>query len=264
MRLKRYFQTSTVTFELWELKSTERAKFLNCLPRQFKLCYLSKKDLEARLRLSKSATVASEYAEVLPDNPTIMSGDFGEILSFFIHKEIYKNQSVNGPKKWQWKTERNTPAPFTDVILFTSNKVASKKDILVSVESKMMSVKSKSTNPIEKSIEGAKQDYVTRIAASLAWIKRKIKEESAKSGANIRQLKNDLDKVERFIKPEAFGPYIKHVNAAAYIDKNLASDEISKTHVLPTLTDATFQLRVFVIEDLKSAYKDVFFRIPTA
>lgn len=263
MELLKHFEEGSKDFVLLSLKDKEWDEFIGKLPIPYKDCYIPDKELEQRIR-SFSSTKEKELSEILPSIGNIQSGDFGEILSYFLFKERFKKRNVDGPKKWRWKQERNVAAPYTDVILFSIKKTGkpSKDDLLISVESKMKATASSSYHPIEKAIEGAERDSVSRIANSLSWLRKKYKDESLKENAPVSKLKELVDSIERFIKSETVGEYSKQIKAVAFVDKTFFKDEVEKTVTIPAIHGATFEVVVVSIKDLQKAYENVFTQIP--
>jgi len=263
MDLLSHFDQEQNVFFVLKLKDSERDLFIAKLPAAYLQSYIHEQDLLNRITLLGS-TKESELAEILPSEGNIKSGDFGEILSYYIFKDRHKAHPVNGPKKWRWKQEKNVAAPYTDVILYSIKnlKKPSKDDLLISVESKMKAVRNNRYHPIEKAIEGAEKDFVSRIANSLNWIKKKYKDELLKKGAPIDELKRLIAELDRFIKSETTGEYTKQVNAIAYVDKTLLAEETAKTVTLPSLNGTKFEVFVVSIDRLQAAYEKVFDEIP--
>ncbi len=117
-------------------------------------------------------------------------------------------------------------------------------------------------NPIEKAIEGAEKDSVSRIANSLSWLRKKYKDETLKANAPVAKLKELVDTIERFIKSETIGEYSKQIKAVAFIDKTFFDEEVKKTVTIPAINGATFEVIVVSIKDLQKAYENVFTQIP--
>jgi len=155
-----------------------------------------------------------------------------------------KGLAVFGPRKWRWKDDKNTPAPGSDVIMFhiANAKKPSIKDFVVSVESKMKAVKS-NKHRIQKAIDDAAKDKLTRLAKSLNWLEEKY----AKLGnEDQRRI------VERFKDPATFGSYSKYHKAIAVLDSSLETAEISK----PIINSHGIVVIVFLIKDLKKFYEE--------
>lgn len=238
--------TSTATYTLYKLKKTERVTLLGKFPQNFRQCYITDDILD---ELSKKMKITkAEYLEkyILPDKPNIVSGDFGEILSFWAIKDKYLANGIklDGPRKWQFKMDRNKAVMGADAVLFHRSDPTkpSKKDILVSIESKMKSVKSKADR-IQDAIDGAEDDKKTRMAKTLIW----LEELHAKDG--------DLDSVnfvKRFNDPVTHGDFIKDFNAITILDSTLETEETGKTFT----NSQNVTVIVFSVDDLKKAYED--------
>ncbi len=144
MELLKHFEEGSKNYIMLSLKDNEWDEFIAKLPIPYKDCYIPDSELQQRIKTFASSK-EKELSEILPSEGKIKSGDFGEILSYFLFKEKYKKRSVDGPKKWRWKEEKNVAAPYTDVILFSiKNAKPSKDDLLISVESKMKATNNKS------------------------------------------------------------------------------------------------------------------------
>ncbi len=262
MELLKYFNASKGQFDFLTLKDEKWTEFVTILPSGFRDCYIQEEELQHRMK-TFSSSKENEFSEILPTLGNIKSGDFGEILSYFLIKERYKKQKIDGPQKWRWKQEKNVAAPYSDVILFTKKiEKPSKDDLLISVESKMKATLKKKYHPIQKAIDGAEKDYVSRMAHSLSWLRKKYKEESLKVNAPVEQLKEYVAILERFIKSEIFGEYKKYIKAVAIVDKSFLSDEVKKKIAMPSLSGTDLEIMIVSIKDLKRTYETIFTNIP--
>lgn len=246
MVLEHFDRTNAATHILYKLRKNEWANLLAKFPNEFRQCYITDTalaQLSTNLGISKSDFL-EKY--VIPDKPNILSGDFGEILSYYAVKDNYLSKGIKlvGPKKWRYKTEKNKPVMGADALLFhrlQPNK-PSKKDILVSIESKMKAVDSKD-HRIQDAIDGAENDKKTRIAKTLIW----LEEKHAKDGdAGLVQF------IQRFKDPATHGDYVKDYKAIAILDKHLEPAETGKAFK----NNQNITVIVFSIDDLKKAYED--------
>ncbi|MEG9329060.1 Hachiman antiphage defense system protein HamA [Salinimicrobium catena] len=242
--LKHFEREDTEKYILYRLRKDEWPNFLDKLPTEFRLCYITDELLEESCE--KGGFSKSDFLEryILPDEPTIKSGDFGEILCFHSTIENFKNKgkALFAPRKWQWKDSRNKAAPGADSILFhTVNKTPSPKDILVTIESKMKAVKS-SANRIQDAIDGANLDKLSRMAKTLSWLEEKY----------ARQGENENRKlVERFKDPAVYGDYQKQYKAVAIIDSAFETTETIKE----IKNEYNVSVIIFSIDELKKAYE---------
>lgn len=161
---------------IYRLNEAERGDFLEKLPNKFRACYISKSRLENRSK--KISIKACDFLDkyILPDDPSIKSGDFGELLCYYLVNENFKTKGITlfAPKKWKWKESKNKPTPCTDCIMFyidPSHK-DSHKDMLITVESKMKISKSKS-HRIQDAINDANKDKLSRMVKTLNWLEEK-------------------------------------------------------------------------------------------
>lgn len=263
MEILKYFKESNSTYICFELNEADWDEFVKMLPPEYRISYITDADLENRIKTFGS-TKEKEWGEILPTEGSIKSGDFGEILAYLFFKERHKDKKVDGPRKWHWKQEKNVAAPYTDVILFSikDKDKPSKDDLLISVESKMKATPSKEYHPIQAAIDGAEKDYVSRIANSLSWLRKKYKDESLKEGADKEHLKGLVAMIERFIKSETIGEYDKKIKAIAFIDKDLYDDEVKKATTIPTTKGLNLNVFAVSIKALKNVYENVFTEIP--
>lgn len=245
MQILNFFDSErTSNFIIYRLRAAEWDNFINCLPNEFRLCYIG--DLELAKRSIQNGMTNAEFLEqfVLPDVGNIKSGDFGEILSLFAVMESLDKKGIKAfaPRKWQWK-DRNKPASYCDGILLNivDAEKPSTKDLLVTIESKMKAVKSKD-HRIQDAIDGAILDKNSRMAKTLNWLVEKF----ARLGdTDSKQI------AERFKDPATYGNYEKKYKAVAILDSDFETDEISK----PINNADELGVIVFSIGKLQQAYE---------
>jgi len=244
--LKHFTRTNTPNLIIYRLHDSEWNLFVEKLTNKFRLCYISNDKLLARAADARISPSKFLEKYVLPDEPSIQSGDFGELLSLFAIKENYKNKGLilNAPLKWRWKDNRNKPAPCSDSILFyiADDKKYTEKDLVVTIEAKMKAVKS-NKHRIQDAIDGATNDKLSRLSKTLIW----LEERYAKKG-----LIKKREMIERFKDPATYGSFQKQYKAIAIIDKFLETDETSKA----VKNNQDIIVIVFSIKELKKAYEE--------
>lgn len=242
--LDHFDKTKHNGFTIYRLKDDEWNDFLKKLPNDFRSCYISNHELKHCS--SKAGITPAEFLKkyILPDEPIIKSGDFGEILSYLVVTENFQKTGfvLFGPKKWRWK-DRNKAAQYTDSILFhiANPKKFSDKDLLVTIESKMKATKSKE-HRIQDAIDGATDDKLTRMAKTLIWLEEKY--------ARLGSTKNRII-AERFKDPATYGDFVKKYKAIAILDKVFEADELKEVINNPHGVSVI----VFSLKELKNTYE---------
>lgn len=212
-------------------------------------CYITHQQLKCRVK--ETGLDASEIlCNKLPDKGSVMSGDFGEILTLFFLNSECKAQTVP-IKKWIYKQDRTKAAPHSDVVILYrehNNKKESKEDFVICAEAKQKATKS-TFDPISSAIEGYQKDRNGRLARTLVWLKEKAIDVEAKDFIDYIKRFTDLTKVE----------YSKYFKATAIIDINLLDDELTREINLPDQNEH-FEVIVLGIPNLKQFYETVFER----
>lgn len=252
MNVLRYFnevaQGALVRFTLNE---DERQDFLDNLPEDFYINYISKSELESQAKaneLSLHDFFNQFKIPEIPEYANIRSGDFGEMLCFLLLKNKGQEKGVwlVGPRKWRWKGDKNKACHGSDVVVFNRHgHTPSDKDGIEAVESKMKSVASNGS-PIQNAINGAKDDKIKRLAKTLNWIHDRLATEGK---PRLREAINRY----RFLDKNP--TYNKKFHAIAIVDGELVEDEIAKElH----LSDDEIEVSVISMRNLKGAYEDTF------
>ncbi|SDK49307.1 hypothetical protein SAMN05428985_104230 [Nocardioides sp. YR527] len=214
-------------------------------------CYFADEHLEARAAAGIDAgALAGTY---VPDNPSVMSGDFGEMLAAFYLAS--KQAEAIDPLKWRFKNDRNQSAPKSDVVRFSlpTWPAASGEDRIECAE-----VKSKASRGNSKPIASALKDSATdrggRLDKTLNWLK-----ELAIKG-ELTQL--TVEQLERFITPtdSVHGPYSRDFKAIAVIDAKYVATE---TENIPGVPDQC-TLIVLSVTDLMQIYTATFTEVVTS
>lgn len=223
------------------------------LPEHFRQCFVSDKILKEHVEnfagTSEREILADNY---IPDTPSIMSGDFGEIFGylFLIDKYIVKySLRIKGPKKWRYKSDKNIPSPKTDIVLFWKNESPSKEDLIIAAETKMKAT-ANSRDVINDALGGIKKDYTSRLAKSLVWLRSRAVKKN-----KVRQVKY-INRFINSVKPEN-GEYTKHFKAIALLDKDFLEDELDKDIEIVEIGD-DLKIIVLAIDELKDLYEAVY------
>lgn len=228
----------------YQLKPDDFDNLLVNIVEKFRQAYIEDEELTNKSKINKISEKSFLEKYVLPDIGNIISGDFGEILSFYVVQEnsFSKGKTLVGPLKWRWK-ERNKPSPHTDVIQFYVKEKgkASKEDILVTAESKMKAT-STTKSPIQNAIDGATNDKLSRMSKTLFWLEEKYAKEGDVQNKEV---------VERFSNPSKHETYNKIHKAIAIIDSKYVADELNE----PRNNPEDITVIVFSINELQNLYE---------
>lgn len=194
----------------------------------------------------------------LPQNPSIMSGDFGEALTYYCALNFFAQNANVAPKKLRFKGDPDSPLPKTDIMLFyiADEHAPSSNDTMYSIEVKTRkdspSIKNKESSIME-AVKGAEKDKVSRAAQTIAYLVKRIKD--------TREPKRLLDGVKRF-SGAYFNTCKKVYNAVAIVEKRYLQRHID--HIQENLPAEHPQITVYClpIADLEQIYKTFYQQMP--
>lgn len=206
-------------------------------------CYIS--DDKVNTQASYYPPATRIIAAALPDPGSVMSGEFGEILTYFYQGTMALPTAAVGLRRWHLKQDRNKAAPYSDVVhLVLPNWPApSAQDTVLCSEVKAKSTKGK-FEPIQKAIEGCETDRTSRLAGTLVWLRERALT-GATEGASVDQL-------SRFIEPAGLPPTIKKFQAVAVVCDSLVAAEVAKA---PTTPSPDYDVVVISVPKLKATYE---------
>jgi Cap4 SAVED domain len=185
---------------------------------------------------------------VLPDAGAVMSGDFGEVLTYFYQASRELPADAFGPKKWRLKQDRTKPAPKSDVVHFVmpNRPRASAADSVLCSEVKAKATAGGST-PIADAIIDCKKDRTSRLASTLVWLRER---------AMTTDLGDvDIPLLDRFIDAVDSPPATKRFRAVAVICNALLDGELVSA---PDIADPEFTLVVIGVPDLRTTYTAIY------
>ncbi len=232
------------------LNEEERQEFLDSLPKDFCMNYISKSELEKQAKANELSVRDFFDQFKIPETPeyaNVRSGDFGEMLCFVLLKNKGDKAGIwlVGPRKWRWKGDKNKACHGSDVVLFHRHEHnPTPYDSIEVVESKMKAVAS-NWNPIANAIKGAKDDKIKRLAKTLNWIHDRLATEGK---PRLREAINRY----RFLDENP--TYQKSFHAITIVDDDLVDDEIAKE----VEDEEDIEVTVISMKNLKGAYETTF------
>lgn len=217
---------------------------------------------------------AEEISERLPAPGDVMSGDFGEILSFYLACQIWSQNANVFPMKWRLKDKKKAASPYTDIILFELQdpSIPSPNDSMITYEVKTRATPLGNTTykmhkrksyitykdgklecTFIEAVFDANKDAVERAAETIPYLKIRCKD---------LDLSDLYSKIDRFSQGAKVS-YKKEHNAVAVIDTSSLTEQVSRIPV-DLFTAHPFVTNVYCvpIENLKAIYENIYNNMP--
>ena len=239
----------------------------------FREAYIANDDVE-RIVNGFSKTREDVIQRRLPEKGKVMSGDFGEILTYYLASQIWSPTANVLPMKWRFKDKKTEASHYTDIMLFELKDESnpSVDDALYTYE-----VKTRATDlpndvyPTHKrkafvtykdgktectfieAVVDANKDAVERAAETIPYLLIRCEDLG---------LKDLHAKINRFSNPVNM-TYRKEYNAVAVIDSSTLPEQMKR---LPAdlLSSHPNVGRVFCVpmENLKEIYEKIYEEMP--
>jgi len=241
----------TDRIRVFTLKNSDRVAFFAKILKPFRLMYIADEQLQW-LQDNIGSVRSEDIAEKVPTNPIIKSGEFGELLAYYLIPEKYASTCKLRPPKWRWKEARDFAAHFSDVVLFhqLDDDNPGSDDFVISVETKSRATQPGSTeSSLQKAINDVETDFNGRLAESFFHIKTKYKDE------------HDLEslaKLERFMDLAKHPTFLKHFKAMAIVDNAYGDHHVNNIVSWPLHILDSFEVILVRIEDLKDGYESTY------
>lgn len=209
-------------------------------------CYITD-ELLAERQERVDATAEEIIRAKVPDAGSVMSGDFGEILTALFQVASEDSESVFDPIKWRLKQDRTKAAPMADVVQFVLPRWpnASGHDRLICSEVKTKAT-SGTSRPVEAAISDSQKDSSGRLLKTLLW----LRERALDTGHPVQ-----IGQLDRFIKADENPPAVHDFRAVVVIESSLAPQETNGLEA-PPAEERT--LVIISVPDLKENYQLVY------
>jgi len=259
---------STIGIVLYVFDDSKTTSFVKECLIPFRRAYISDEKLD-RIEAKKKSPRKDIINRRLPAPGDVMSGDFGEILTYYMATEIWSPDVDYKPMKWQFKDDPKKASPKTDVVLFQlANDVShpDTNDKLITYEAKAHATPITGTYKKHKqkqavtlkdgrdcctlldAVFDADKDRASRAAESIIYLKNK---------AEDNEDDEFLDVLNRFDKGFSV-PYKAEYNAVAIVESNDIDNQIAR---MPKRLMATFpdiRLYCMPIKNMKQVYEDIY------
>ena len=168
-----FVHVSDTPFLVVRADAKESQKWGKLLGVPARRCYISDDKLVERAQAGNVARSVITAAKI-PDPGSVMSGDFGEILTAFYLAIRSRPALVIDPARWRYKADRRKAAPGSDVVQMMLPRWpdSSADDRILCAEVKTKATKG-SFDPIEAAGAGSATDRGGRLVNTLEWLKDK-------------------------------------------------------------------------------------------
>lgn len=268
-----YFTEDNVTYSalgivLYVFDDSKTSSFVRECLIPFRRAYISDIKLD-RIEAKKKSLRKDIINRRLPDSGDVMSGDFGEILTYYMATEVWSPDVDYKPMKWQFKDDPKKASPKTDVVLFQLvNDVIhpDANDKLITYEAKAHATPIAGTYKMHKqkraitykdgkdcctfidAIFDADHDRASRAAESIIYLKNKAEDTDDDEFLGV---------LNRFDKSFSV-PYIAEHNAVAIVESADLENQIGRMPVDLMVTFPGIKLYCMPINNLKQVYEDIY------
>lgn len=188
----------------------------------FRDAYISKEELESGIAEEVWVDKKEGISTQIPTKAHLQSGEFSEILLFYLSHCLRCPNANVAPMKWRWKENQDMPCHLTDIVLIKCDDERAPKtdDYLYFVESKGKAVAptNNAVSVMNAAIDGAVNDSVSRAGKTVTYLITKYSKDKEYDKAR---------KVGRF-KDSVNVEYQRYSNAAIVIEKESLDHHISK------------------------------------
>lgn len=257
--IENYFKIDNTTYKsdnivIFDFIDSRASQFIRDFVIPFRQSYYSDADLSFEID-NKINTREEAIRNKLPTNPSLKSGEFSEILMFFLsHKVICPDANVI-PIKWQWKEHRDAPCHLTDIVLLKCDDSSnpSTEDYLFSMEvksaAKPIGNKSKDSK-FNSAINGAMKDKISRVGKMVAYLTTHFSKERNVESAKKANRFADGTTVQYKIKFSA--AVVSERNSLQYHIANIVSSNKNTAH--------KEQIALFAVpmQNMKEMYEKIY------
>lgn len=255
--------------EFYDFKDSEKVSFVQDCLIPFREAYISEEKL-THIVSCFSKTRQDTISERLPPKGMVMSGDFGEILCFYLASQMWVPTANVLPLKWRFKDSKKDASKYTDVILFSlqDENQPSTSDAMFTYEVKTCATRlgedvykihsrpayrsykdGKKKCTILEAVFDANKDAVERAAETIPYLLTRCEDEAL----------YDLHKrIDRFKNADKM-TYRKDYNAVAVVDRNTLSEQIARMpDDLLTKHPNVKTVYCVPIDNLQSIYENIY------
>lgn len=263
--LTKYFIVDNETYQdkgvvMYNFDESKSNEFLDEFIVDFRKAYVSDDTIDFEINEGVSGSREEIIAPRLPELPYMKSGEFAEVLYFYIAQTYLVQDADIIPIKWQWKENNNMPCHLSDIIIMRcpDRDNPSPEDYMY-----MMEIKSGAKplpNKTDKSkmneaITGAVKDMTSRAGKLVSYLKAQY----------VRDRNAEMAKrVQRFAEGVTSPPQKKY-SAAILVDRGSVDKHIANItdENLRLAKSAKIALFVIPMTDLRNRYEEFYNLAPS-
>ena len=257
--ISRFFDIDTDTYAdkgvvVYGFKDELLDEFVSEFLLPFRRGYISDEELEAGITEKVWVDKKEGISTQIPTKANLQSGEFSEILLFYLSHCLRCPDANVAPLKWRWKENQDMPCHLTDIVLIKCDDEKNPKtdDYLYFVESKGKAiVPTKNEDSVmNAAIDGAENDSVSRAGKTVTYLITKYSKDKEYDKAR---------KVGRF-KDSVNVEYLRYSNAAIVVEKGSLDHHISKITAdnLDRARRNNICLFAVPIENMKALYERMY------
>jgi len=257
--MQKYFTKDDITYQadnivVFDFDDSKSAQFIQDFIIPFRQSYYSDEDLAYEVD-ERINTREKAIENKLPTTPSLKSGEFCEILMFFLSCNVLCPEANIKPIKWRWKENRDQPCHLADIALLKCNDSAnpSTEDYFFTMEVKSAAtpIGDKSNNSrFNDAIEGALKDKISRVGKMVAYLTTKYSKERNAYAAKIAKRFEDGTTVQYQRKFSA--AVVSERQSLQYHIKNISTSNKTKA------SSEKIALFAVPMHDLRTKYETMY------
>lgn len=259
LNISRFFDIDTDTYAdkgvvVYGFKDELLDEFVSEFLLPFRRGYISDDELEAGIAEKVWVDKKEGISTQIPAKAHLKSGEFSEILLFYLSHCLRCPDANVAPLKWRWKENQDMPCHLTDIVLIKCDDEMNPKtdDYLYFVESKgkANAPSQNGESVMNAAIEGAENDSVSRAGKTVTYLITKYSKDKEYDKAR---------KVRRFKDSVNVG-YLRYSNAAIVVEKESLDHHITKITAdnLDRARRNNISLFAVPIDNMKALYERMY------
>lgn len=260
LNISRFFDIDDTTYAdkgvvLYKFKDGLIDEFVSEFVLPFRQAYISDEELDTGIAEGVWENREEGTRMKAPTKPNLKSGEFAEILLYFISRYLRCTDVNIVPMKWRWKENQDMPCHLTDIVLAKCDDEnnPSTEDYLYFVESKAKAAalpQNSKDSVMNDAIGGAVNDSVSRAGKTVTYLITKfVHDKEFEMARKIGRFKDSTDVA-----------YQRFSNAAIVVEKGQLDKHIVNitAESLKAAKRNNISLFAVPIADLRAVYERIY------